>query len=186
MNEKSLILYHYPCADGVFAALAAKLSNVGQWFEFIPHSTTKTLSVTELAKQTKHAIYLLDYCGPRGFIQECCDHFRVVFLIDHHKTAQDELDRMDVYPNNLVFRVDQFHSGCYLAFDWFQYTEQTKQTILTEDLLTMFRYVEDHDMYWHRMPQSEEFTEGLASLNLDYGSHDIFDRLVKLDTKSSS
>jgi len=167
--NRVLVLYHCPCPDGAFAALAARL-HFGSSATYMPHSTTVPIDLAELPKSFQ-TLYLLDYCGPHGFIERACQHFEQVYLIDHHKTALEELS--DTIPN-FKYSVQMEHSGCILALEWFS-------TPLCARLDRVFDYIEDNDLWLHKLPQSKEFTAGLQSLNLPYDNPAIFDFLLTLD-----
>lgn len=61
-TESALVLYHHPCHDGIFAALAAHMhfrDRVGCFARFVPHKVYEALSekALDLAKQDN--VYLL-------------------------------------------------------------------------------------------------------------------------------
>jgi hypothetical protein len=98
----NLVLYHYPCADGAFAAYAVHLAQPPTGTTtttiYVPHRTGPENAVDLLTLYQKHVpdqntqsnLYLLDYCGPNAmFIQHACSIFTQVYLLDHHKTAVD-------------------------------------------------------------------------------------------------
>ncbi len=167
---KVLVLYHCPCPDGAFAALAARLHFGPTGATYMPHSTSVLIDLTHLTEYD--IVYLLDYCGPHGFIAAACQQFKEVYLIDHHKTAVDEI--RGEMPHNFKYSVRMDHSGCILALEWFSVPISAK-------LSRVFDYIEDHDIWRHKLPYSEEFTAGLRSLNLPYDNPAIFDFLLTLD-----
>ena len=66
-------------------------------------------------------MFLLDYAGPAGFaaaLARALPAGRVV-LLDHHKTAAEDLADADL-PGNLHVGIDQRRSGAVLALDHFQ------------------------------------------------------------------
>lgn len=171
--DTTIVLYHHPCTDGAFAALAAHLSARGESYAFVPHSTTRRLSVPELRQRFPGhlvTVHMLDYCGPDiAFMRELCEAFSEVMLIDHHKTARELLDTMEaagVYPRNLNAAVHQDRSGCALARDHYRPT-------LDINLDALFLYVEDNDLWRHALPDSKAFTAGLGAFRLEYdfGAH---------------
>lgn len=183
-----LVLYHHPCADGAFAALAAKLSShSSDDMIFIPHSTTIKLNLDDLPKA--HTMYLLDYCGPPGFIKDACQKYQSVVLIDHHKTAIEEIERLytpsedrqgkynDTIPSNLTVRLDITSSGCVGALNYFE-------PYLKDNEKQLFKYVEDDDLWLHKLPNSKLFTAGLSSLGLSYDFNkepELFDIMSHLN-----
>lgn len=155
------VLYHYPCMDGIFAAYIAKHSLPAEATEFHPHSTTKAFDLTQIS-ETVEELYLLDYCGPEGFLERICKHFKRVVLIDHHQTALDYLERLqNDMPANLETFVKTKYSACMLAERWFQ------PVGLSDQFCMLMKYVQDNDLWQHELPKSEECTAGLMSLKLD-------------------
>ncbi|KAL2611968.1 hypothetical protein R1flu_023660 [Riccia fluitans] len=68
-TAKAIVLYHYPCPDGVFAALAAHLyhSAIGCPALFLPNTVYQPLTVQDLSVEGVDEFYLLDYAGPTNF-----------------------------------------------------------------------------------------------------------------------
>ncbi len=157
-----LVLYHHPCADGAFSALAAKLSSEGDRMVFIPHSTSSHLELDTLPEASQ--VYLLDYCGPRGLMESLCKRYPSVILIDHHRTADIEVTRMigspEGQPDNLQVHIDNSVAGCIATY---RYLKVEKDTVLP-----LFAYVQDNDLWKHELPNSKAFTAGLSHLNLSF------------------
>ena len=66
-------------------------------------------------------MYLLDYAGPSGFaaaVAQAVPSGRV-YLLDHHKTAAEQL-RGAALPRNLHVTLDQSRSGAQIALEHFQ------------------------------------------------------------------
>ena len=167
---KDYCLYHANCADGAYAALALYMKRGKDACIFIPHSTTERVVLpAPCIEDSRRTLYLLDYCGFKGFMIEACARFHFVVLLDHHKTAQEEI-AANVIPLNLVYKINLLRSGCMIALDWF-----CPPVGLTDELADCFAYVEDHDLYRHKLPESESFTEGLGTVNLQ-----DFDALLTL------
>jgi oligoribonuclease NrnB/cAMP/cGMP phosphodiesterase (DHH superfamily) len=170
----SLLLYHCPCADGGFSAYAGLNNCLNKKVYVIPHSTTTPLCIREVYDawpKENTELYLVDYCGPsRGFLETCCQLFSRVYVYDHHKTAEDMLSSWEEKPANLVVHLDMNKSGCVLAWELFHGTD--------EPVPEIFRYVEDNDLWRHRLPQSKEFSAGLRSLNIAWDSTFTFTKVL--------
>lgn len=176
-----IICYHYACTDGVFASLAAQLAKKEFKITTVPHSTSVRLDLTYLRSQVKDedaTLMLLDYSGPdAAFILQACSLFKIVILIDHHKTCFEIIRNPEnVWPSNLIIFMDNDHSGCILTQRYFGVT-------LKPSLQRVFEYVEDNDIWAHKLPNSKEFTAGFRSLNLelDFNKNpELFNRLFHL------
>jgi oligoribonuclease NrnB/cAMP/cGMP phosphodiesterase (DHH superfamily) len=152
--KRVYIIYHYPCPDGALAALAV-------WFHepnaiFFPHSTTVPLVIPPDNQDRHTEVYVLDYCGPSGWLAECVKRFKTVHLIDHHESAREFLSN----PGLKTF-FDLNHSGCMLAYKYCP-------TPITPELMRIFQYVEDNDIWKHALPHSREFTAGLRNECYDW------------------
>lgn len=68
------VLYHYPCPDGAFAALAAHLyfsslsTTTSTTLFFFPNTVYSPLTPRDLPLSQIDSVYLLDFVGPPGFL----------------------------------------------------------------------------------------------------------------------
>jgi len=71
-QKASAILYHYPCPDGAFAALAAHLyfSAASLPALFFPNTVYSPITAQQLPLSEIGDLYLLDFVGSPGFVQE--------------------------------------------------------------------------------------------------------------------
>jgi oligoribonuclease NrnB/cAMP/cGMP phosphodiesterase (DHH superfamily) len=176
MQGSAVVLYHYPCVDGGFAAWIAYMHMKNAYF--VPHNPRELVDVKALPQTEK--LYLLDYVGPSAaFLQECCSKFNEVILLDHHKTAVEMVEQM-IKPNNLRIHLDMNKSGCMLAFEHFP-------VVVYGKTLVMLEYVQDNDLWEHALPESKEFTAGLSALNIDFrwdqNPSELATKLESLDAK---
>lgn len=165
--SQALLLYHAPCIDGAYAALAMYLGLKARDVEsiFVPHQTTVAIDPDALRTQypgVELEVYLLDYCGPSvAFINRLCELFKKVHLLDHHKTAQDMVCS-GLMHKELRVVVDMNRSGATIALD-----ESGLRDMLSLALLRIYSYVEDNDLWRHALPGSKQFTAGLGSMRID-------------------
>jgi oligoribonuclease NrnB/cAMP/cGMP phosphodiesterase (DHH superfamily) len=161
MDEKrvTLCLYHYPCADGFFAALAYANTHVD--VVCIPHKTFEAIDLSTLP--LSNHICLIDYCGPRGFLDACLRKYESVTLLDHHETAYKELESSTLKElhGKFTLHMDQKRSACIIASDSFR-------PHLTEERRRLYEYVQDNDLFLHRLPGSKEFTAALRARSIPW------------------
>jgi oligoribonuclease NrnB/cAMP/cGMP phosphodiesterase (DHH superfamily) len=62
----------------------------------------------------------LDYSGPDGFPQQLAQHVGQVIVLDHHKTAAEQLLADSNHPANLAVCVDMGRSGATISRDFFK------------------------------------------------------------------
>jgi hypothetical protein len=184
---KRKVFYHYPCADGAFSALAVYIGFGDDDIDYIGLKTTLTREEEEKLLntiQSTHIVYLLDYMGTPWFFDEVAKRAEEVILIDHHKSAIDYFDkwRCDAerppVPSNVETTFAHHSSACTMALRRFRGSFSSRK------ITTLFDYVEDNDLWHHKLKQSKEFTAGLSSLRLEYDyqvNPSIFTRLLALD-----
>eukprot|EP00884_Botryococcus_braunii_P018835 jgi/Botrbrau1/5635/Bobra.55_1s0024.1 len=174
-----LVLYHYPCFDGIFAALSAHLglSANGLSPRFIGNRTWSPVTVGSLELKGHETVYLLDFAGPNGFPAALASAARRVVLLDHHKTAAEQLPPEPERPSNLEVELDLSRSGASIARDYFR-------PQMAESVARMVEMVEDGDLWVWRVAGSDAFYAGLGSLKLELDASQnpgIFDTLLALD-----
>ncbi|KAJ7515893.1 hypothetical protein O6H91_22G033300 [Diphasiastrum complanatum] len=227
-QSSAAVLYHYPCADGVFSALAAHLyhSAVGIPAMFLPNTVYNPLRVDDLNIGVD-VFYLLDYVGPKGFAFELCEKAKKVVILDHHKTALERLPPKEERPSNLHAYIDLNKSGATIAYEYFRKKLQSAENssyqtqsaekgkpccsssssmrassdassqenvasslpelVQQADLCrveTLFKYVEDADLWRWNLPNSKAFSSGFNDINVEFNAlvnSAIFDQLLALD-----
>ncbi|KAL6583683.1 hypothetical protein OROMI_002972 [Orobanche minor] len=199
--KKSAVIYHYPCPDGAFAALAAHL-----YFShspaiatppplFYPNTVYSPLRVEDLPFDEIDNVYLLDFVGPPGFVQQLSAMVGRVVVLDHHKTALEMLGSSMSTSGNVTKVIDMERSGATIAYDYFKEKlfggdiSNTKDGAVGEFLRMrrLFDYIEDGDLWrWH-LPNSKAFSSGLKDLNLEFDATvnpALFQQLLSLDLDS--
>ncbi|WOL05880.1 hypothetical protein Cni_G14611 [Canna indica] len=203
--RKSAVLYHYPCPDGVFAALAAHLyfSAVSKPVLFFPNTVYDPLRVNDLPLDEVNDVYLLDFVGPSGFIAEISTKVDSVTILDHHKTAFEALSGNVFIGKNVTKVIDMDRSGATIAFDFFK-EKLSVRTNISKDLgiyphgkvgyklvsdskyervHKLFKYIEDADLWRWELPHSKAFTSGLKDMNIEYNVNinpTLFDQVNEL------
>ncbi|KAI8467657.1 MAG: hypothetical protein J3K34DRAFT_523545 [Monoraphidium minutum] len=199
---RPVVCYHHPCADGVYAALAAaahfaRAGRGGPPPRFVPLSVFTAPSIPAMGLGGDEAVYMLDYTGPRGFARELAARCARVIVLDHHKTAADDLGiaappqhpppdggapppaaAAPPLPPNVHALLDMGRSGAALALDYFG------RDGLPDGVLRAFGYVQDADLWTWALPGSREFHAGLSALKLEYSATSnpaIFDQLMAID-----
>lgn len=181
------VLYHYPCPDGVFAALAAHLyfSATNAAVAFFPNAVYSPVSPQSLPLGDIDDLYLLDFVGPPGFVAEVASRVGRVLILDHHKTA---LHNPFLVAPNVSKLIDLNRSGATLAFDYFKdRIDNDKVRAEFERVRRLFEYIEDGDLWRWRLPNSKAFSSGLKVLNIEFDvrvNPSLFDQLLSLDLEN--
>lgn len=147
-QEVTHVIYHGCCDDGFGAAWSAwKL--LGDQAVYLPAQHGEP--VPELPAQA--VVALVDFSYKRPIVEELYQRLQGVVILDHHVTAQADLQDLDY----AVFDMDR--SGAHLAWNFFH---------PAEPLPELLAYVEDKDLWHFRLPQSKEVTAAIRSYPMDF------------------
>ena len=151
MAEKNIwVLYHADCMDGYGAAWAA-------W---------KSFGETARYKPVRHGqdfpdlpdnieLYILDFCYPMEVLVAAAKQLKKIVVLDHHISAQKDYQAYiahSVIPDNIEINFVQEHSGCMIAWDYFQGDKSAPQLLL---------HIEDHDLWRHQLAKTEAINKAL-------------------------
>ncbi|KAF8014601.1 hypothetical protein BT93_H0424 [Corymbia citriodora subsp. variegata] len=189
--KKSAVLYHYPCPDGAFAALAAHIyfSATSLPALFFPNTVYAPLAPDQLPLHEIGDLYLLDFVGPSGFVREISPHVSRVVILDHHKTALEMLSGDECNAGKNVAKIlDMDRSGATIAYDYF------KEKLVGDDkvreferMRRLFEYIEDGDLWRWRLPNSKAFSSGLKDSSIEFDvrlNPSLFQQLLSLDLEA--
>ncbi|MED6211261.1 hypothetical protein PIB30_071995 [Stylosanthes scabra] len=187
------ILYHYPCPDGAFAALAAHLYFKATSLPslFFPNTVYRPLTTHDLPLTQISHLYLLDFVGPPDFLHHVSSKVQRVTVLDHHKTALERLGSENLVAENVDKVIDMERSGATIAFDYFKeklinHDAVKHRSVLDEfeRVRQIFRYIEDADLWRWKLHNSKAFSSGLNDLKIEFDftkNPSMFDQLLSLD-----
>ncbi|CAH8363574.1 unnamed protein product [Eruca vesicaria subsp. sativa] len=195
VQKKVAVLYHYPCHDGVFAALAAHLYFSANSIPslFFPNKVYSPITISQLPLQDISHLYLLDFAGPPGFVQQVSPKVDTVVILDHHKTAIEDLADVSLTCKNVTTVLDITRSGATIAFDYFtqKLMEESRGNCREmsdfKRMRRVFEYIEDADIWKWNLPESKEFNSGIIDLEIEYSfnqNSSLFEQLLSLDHDS--
>lgn len=145
---KTYVLYHGGCMDGFGAAFAA-WCHLGSDAVYIPVNYGQP--VPEIPPGAP--VWILDFSYPREVLEELKVTNPELVVIDHHATAQKELEGLSY----CIF--DMEHSGAVLTgMHFFPGCDGP-------DLL---RYIEDRDLWRWKLPNSREVNAALRMRPKDF------------------
>jgi oligoribonuclease NrnB/cAMP/cGMP phosphodiesterase (DHH superfamily) len=145
---KPLVIYHDACADGWCSAWVARLGLpdaefvAAQYGQDPPHH----------AALSGRRIYIVDFSYKRPVISDMAQACNRITILDHHKTAQAELDGLELPGVSVTF--DMGKSGAMLTWERFFPGEPPPLLV---------QYVQDRDLWKWAMPDSREVSASLAS-----------------------
>lgn len=167
-KKKPLILYHSGCYDGYTAAWVAATALGGEdAVEMQPVVHSRPIKGLHFAQRD---VYVVDFSFSRQETLELSALAKKMVVLDHHVTAQKELEPLIGYDENLSLEVhfDMDRSGAGMAWDYF-YPNRKRARFVD--------YVEDRDLWNWALPDSE-------AVNAYIGMHD-FDFSTWTDLVSS-
>ncbi|EAY87100.1 hypothetical protein OsI_08498 [Oryza sativa Indica Group] len=200
----SAVLYHYPCPDGAFAALAAHLyfSAAALPVCFFPNTVYDPIRSDALPFDEIKDVYLLDFVGPPGFVTDIAPKVESVTILDHHKTAFESLCGNPTLGENVNKVIDMQRSGATIAFDFFSNKLLTIGSSLwnhrsgnsfngvkylpdnkLETVHKLFKFIEDGDLWRWTIPNSKAFSSGLKDLDIEFDvniNRKLFDQASNL------
>ena len=116
----AVVCYHYPCVDGIFAALVAReaLRRSCTSLRFVPLKTNWAPQIDRLGLKRRDTVYLLDTTVSVDFVVAIAANCAKVVVLDHHLTAWTAL-RDAVLPVNVELRFDLEKCGATIALEYF-------------------------------------------------------------------
>lgn len=164
---KPLVIYHDHCCDGFGAAFAAWMK-FGDEAEYLPMSYGQDVSLLEKIKGRD--VYVLDFSFKEEFHNQLIGRCNKFVLLDHHKTAFEELcagldsplvkdgkfELRETVPEEdaLYILLDNNKSGALLAWEYFHPGTEVPM---------MISHIDDRDRWQFKIPGSKEFHAALAS-----------------------
>lgn len=157
---KTLVIYHGKCLDGFTAAWCA-WRLFGDFVEYLPAAY-----VSQPPDVTGRDVYIVDFSYPRAQLLEMHAKADSLRVLDHHKTAQADLDGLD------FCTFDMNRSGAGMAWDEF-YPGQPRPALVD--------YVEDRDLWRFKLPMSKEVNAYIGSYDLTFDNWNTIARAIEED-----
>ena len=159
-----LVIYHHNCADGFGAAWAFHhhytVNGARPYPEFVPGRYGY-----EPPDVTGRDVYLVDFSYKRAVVADMLAKARSVTLIDHHKTAIEDLAGLP----GLISYTDLERSGATLAWDYLM-NGQPRPLLLG--------HIEDRDLWRFKLPHTREIQATVFSLDYTF---ETWDKLMAAD-----
>ncbi len=171
---KPLCIYHGGCDDGFAAAWCVRKA-LGDEVEFYPGVYQKDPPPHE-----GRDVIFVDFSYKRPVLDEMAKVANSVLILDHHKTAQEDLADLAKPPSfsawrdaawgghlsqnvRMVALFDMNRSGAGLARDYF----------VGGGRPDFIEYVQDRDLWRKALPYGDEFTIALRSYPQDFETWDM-------------
>jgi oligoribonuclease NrnB/cAMP/cGMP phosphodiesterase (DHH superfamily) len=151
-----LVIYHANCADGFCAAWVARRVLFDAEFVAAYYGD-------DPPNVKDRDVFILDFSYKRPVMERILAEARCVTVLDHHKTAQEELAGLG---RGVIF--DMNKSGARLAWEFF-FPDTTSAHFLVD-------YVEDGDLWRHEYAMSREVNAAIRSYAFEF---DVWDKLAQ-------
>ena len=159
---KPLCIYHGNCADGFGAAWVFK-RYADREHDF--HAGVYQQPPPDVAGRD---VYLVDFSYKREVVEQMCERATRVVLIDHHKTAIDDL-RPLIEAGRIEALVNLEKSGATLAWEWFHGHNE-------RDMPQLLRHIEDRDLWRFALAGTREIQANVFSHPYDF---EVWDALME-------
>ncbi len=159
---KPLVIYHGNCADG-FSAAWCFWRKYGDDCEYMAGVYQQ-----EPPDVTGRDVYLVDFSYKRSVVEKMLAHANSLTLIDHHKTAIDDLRPLKD-GDRFGWFCDLNRSGATLAWD-FLFPHEPRPLLLG--------HVEDRDLWRFKLPGTREIQAFVFSHEYTF---EQWDRMMRAD-----
>lgn len=164
MTKPKLCIYHGGCDDGFGSAVIVNSAYAD--IEF--HAGEYGVAPPDV---TDKDVIIVDFSYKRHVLEQMLLQCNSMIILDHHKTAKEDLETLNDPKLILVF--DMARSGAGITWDYF----------IGGPRPLLVRYLEDRDLWKKELPNSDEFTIALRSYLQDFT---VWDLLLKSDTAVAS
>jgi oligoribonuclease NrnB/cAMP/cGMP phosphodiesterase (DHH superfamily) len=166
---KPLVIYHGNCADG-FSAAWCFWRKYGEGADY--HAGVYQQDPPDV---TGRDVYLVDFSYKRQVVEQMLTVANTVTLIDHHKSAIDDLQPLFMQdswmgePKQLAHFTDLNRSGATLAWDYL---------FPDEDRPLLLGHVEDRDLWRFKLAGTREIQAFVFSHEYSF---QLWDKLMSAD-----
>lgn len=149
----TLCIYHGNCADGFTAAWVVRRA--------LGEAVTFRAGVYQEPPPdvTGLDVVIVDFSYPRRMLEEMIHHAKSVTILDHHKTAQTDLEGLA----GAITVFDMQRSGARITWDYYFPNETPPQLLL---------HVEDRDLWRFALPNTREIQANVFSYPYDFSVWD--------------
>lgn len=141
-----LVIYHGACRDGFTAAWVARR----RYPDAVFHAGYFSEKPPDVAGSS---VLIVDFSYPRAVMEQISEQAGSILLLDHHKTARDDLAGL----SNTYF--DMERSGAGITWDYL-FPDEARPWLVD--------YVEDRDLWHFRLPGSKAVNAYVSALPFDF------------------
>lgn len=159
---KKLCIYHGNCADGFGAAWVVRKALGKNNVEFVAG-----VYQTEPPDVTGRDVIMVDFSYKRAVMHELLQKAKSLVLLDHHKSAMEDLVNLDLGAKcPVIAHFDLQKSGAMLAWDFYFNGHKPPE---------LLRCIEDRDLWRFKLPYTREVQACVFSYPYDF---EVWDKLM--------
>lgn len=160
-NKKPLVIYHGNCADGFGAAWVFRRFS-GEECDF--HAGVYQTPPPDV---TGRDVFMLDFSYKRPAVEKMLETAYAVTLIDHHKSAIEDLQPL-IDAKKIKAFVDVAHSGAMLTWMYLRGDLEPPQLI---------KHIEDRDLWKFSLKDTRPIQAAVFSYPYDF---DVWDAIMEM------
>lgn len=160
--SKPLCIYHANCADGFAAAWVVRNAFLKDAVEFYPG-----VYQNDPPDVSDRVVIMVDFSYKRPIIEKMLDDAASVTILDHHKSAIEDLKPLISHPL-LITDFDLNRSGAMIAWRWYNGEDPSPPLI---------HHIEDRDLWRFALPKTREIQAAVFSYPYDF---EVWDRLMAM------
>lgn len=186
-HKNPLVIYHANCADGFSAAWVFHHAGKERETAFDFHGGNYGENPFELLDLAGRHIYLVDFSYPHQVVEKMLEVSDGVTVIDHHKTAIDDLAPLTDKPGFMLY-ADIEKSGAMLAWDYmynmlYEDPDLYSVTVHPSDPRyvrppRLLEHVQDRDLWKFKLPNTREIQATVFSYEYTFEN---WDKLMSAD-----
>lgn len=187
MNEmkKAIVIYHANCMDGFGSAWAFHKLKEYEYLngaEYLADSYGSGVQNEDVIDGLD--VYILDFSYKREELARICKFANKVVLLDHHKTAQADLENWEDKPENLEIIFDMGRSGAGITWDYFcLFEDHITGEQHEEPRPALINFVEDRDLWKFNLPASKQVNAVIAIAKKTFEAWDELDEAINVNVK---
>ena len=151
----TLCIYHHGCADGVAGAWAIREAFRERQYEIEFHPGIYGEAPPDV---TNRDVIIVDFSYKRDVLLQMADQARHILILDHHKTALEDLGEIKTLPASIDLVFDLNRSGAMIA--WQQFHPDRHAPLL-------FDHIQDRDLWRFQLAGTREITAAVYSYELN-------------------
>jgi len=184
--KRPLVIYHGNCADGFSAAWCFHHSENRTEIAYDYHPGVYGEDILNGSVDIDdRIIYLVDFSYKREIVEQMLERSRGIYLIDHHKTAIEDLGPLKEHKKFIAY-TDLERSGAMLAWDFlfntrWEYPEDNKICLILDIKPTDFDYfspptllghIQDRDLWKFKLALTREIQANVFSYEYTFENWD--------------